>query len=215
MTIALRFAAIIDGLRRAVAARAVKDAFFVFDQTMKPASPHRPLVVRLWTWLGRLSRRFAALAAGAPKKRAPKKRAQAPQLSPSRAAISSTANPLPRHRAWLLAPVPESRCSASQLRALLDDPEALALIGSDPRFARLLRPLCHMLGLRLPPCLVRTARPRPAQPPPHQAHDPRVAPAGASPVASPGTSPGISPGTSFGISSDVPPPWLHPPPVPT
>ncbi|BAJ80163.1 hypothetical protein [Acidiphilium multivorum] len=168
MTIAARFAAIIEGLCRAVAARGAKGAF-------GPAS--QPLVILLWSRLRRMAARFAILAEGAPKPRprarraGPRKRVRGPDL--------------PRRRAWLLAPVPEATAAASQLRALLDDPQARALIAADPRFARLLRPLCRAL-FRRPPAI--PAPPAPARPaaPRHRAVPATAAPhAAAAPPATP------------------------------
>ncbi|WP_201727466.1 hypothetical protein [Acidocella sp. C78] len=195
MTIARRFAAIIEGLCRAVAARAVKEAFLVFDP-VSPASPTDPsFAVRFWTHLRRLARRFAALAAGAPP---PRPRASRPSAPPERARPPA----LPRRRGWLLAPVPESRCSASQLRALLDDPEARALICADPRFGRLLRPLCNTLGIRLPaylaPAALSAIRPRAVPQAPHPAPQ-------APPLAD-----GPAPSGAHG----APRPLVHPPPAP-
>lgn len=171
MTIAARFAAIIEGLCRAVAARGAKGAF-------GPAS--QPLVILLWSRLRRMAARFAILAEGAPKPRprarraGPRKRVRGPDL--------------PRRRAWLLAPVPEASAVAGRLRDLLETPEARALIASEPRAGRLLRPLCRALGLRLPACLRLPPRSRPAVAPakaraaapttatPHPAPAPRLSP---------------------------------------
>lgn len=204
MTIARRFAAIIEDLCRAVAARAVKEAFLVFDP-VSPASPTDPsFAVRFWTHLRRLARRFAALAAGAPP---PRPRASRPSAPPERARPPA----LPRRRGWLLAPVPESRCSASQLRALLDDPEARALICADPRFGRLLRPLCNTLGIRLPaylaPAALSAIRPRAAPQP-----LPRAAPQ-ALPRAAP-QAPPLADGPAPSGAHAAPRPLVHPPPAP-
>ncbi|MHB1304462.1 MAG: hypothetical protein ACYCZB_13450, partial [Acidiphilium sp.] len=46
-------------------------------------------------------------------------------------------------------------------------PEMIAMIEADPRFGRTLRPICHILGIRPPPCLQRpkpTPKPKPAKP---------------------------------------------------
>ncbi|WP_287835021.1 hypothetical protein, partial [Acidiphilium sp.] len=91
---------------------------------------------------------------------------RAPKSRPAR----PRAPDLPRRRGWILAPLPEAAGIAGRLRALLEDPATIALIGTDPRFGRLLRPLCRTLGLRPPPCL-RSAPPAPKPRPPRR---PRV-----------------------------------------
>ncbi|HET9146869.1 MAG TPA: hypothetical protein VFN77_02350, partial [Acetobacteraceae bacterium] len=115
------------------------------------------LTILLWTRLRRAAARFTALAA----------QNQPPPANPRRARIRKPrpAPPrLPRGFAWLLAPVPEAAASASQLRHLLAEPEMQGLIAADPRFGRILRPLCHMVGIRPPPFL-RLARTGPAPAP--------------------------------------------------
>ena len=50
--------------------------------------------------------------------------------------------------------MPEASAAASQLQALLGDPEMAALIAAAPRqMGRVLRPLCRMLGIAPPPGL--------------------------------------------------------------
>ncbi|MHB1302039.1 MAG: hypothetical protein ACYCZB_00995 [Acidiphilium sp.] len=55
---------------------------------------------------------------------------------------------------------------------LLTDPELITMIEADRRFGRLLRPLCHTLGIRLPPCL---QRPKPTPKPAKSARKRRTA----------------------------------------
>ena len=155
MDVAARFAALIETLCGAVAARGAKGAF---------GAANGALVVLLWSRLRRAAFRFGILAAGAPP---PRRRASRP---PHRAA-RKPALALPRRAAWLLAPVPEASAVAGRLRDLLQTPEAQALIGSEPRVGRLLRPLCRALGLRLPACVRLPPRPR------------RSVPSAAAPVA--------------------------------
>ena len=144
MDLAARFRAIIDGFCKAVAVRGAA-------RNLAPDT--RALLLLLWTRLRRAAARFAILAAGAPppRPRAPKPRPARPR-----------APDLPRRRGWVLAPIPEAAGIAGRLRALLEDPATIALIGTDPRFGRLLRPLCRTLGLRPPPCLRRNRAPRAA-----------------------------------------------------
>ncbi|MCU4160256.1 hypothetical protein AiwAL_09050 [Acidiphilium sp. AL] len=159
-----RFAGIIEYLCQAVAARGVKGAF---------ASPL--LTLLLWNRLRFIAARFKAIASApryaTPPRRRARTRPPAPPREPEPApAPSEPASPepealrLPRRFAWLLAPLPESRTAASQLRFFLGDPRVAAMIEADPRFGRLLRPLCHSLGIRPPPCLCIARSPNPSEP---------------------------------------------------
>ena len=90
---------------------------------------------------------------------------------------------LPRSFGWLLPLVPtEAACRATQLRAVLAEPEMVALIAAAPQATRLLRPLCRMLGLEpallARPAIPATAAPRAAPPRPKR---PRAARAPALP----------------------------------
>ncbi len=165
-----RFALIIGGLRRAIAARS------------GGAGGAAPLLMLLWTRLLRLSGRFARLAARVAAGTASPRR----PASPRRAAGRSRPpyRRLPRGFAWLPRQVPEAAAYGSQLRHLLADPEMAALIAAAPQAGRLLRPLCRTLGIRPPPGPLSppaappaAARPAPrwsAPPPtpPHRARSP-------------------------------------------
>jgi hypothetical protein len=143
-----RFAATLDGLCRAVAARAAAERTFA------------PLALLLWGWLRRVAARFAATAA----------RVEAGRLHPPRPArpaaprrVSPPAPRLPRGFAWVLRAVPASAGIAGQLQNFLAEPDVVDLLAAAPQLARPLRPLCRMLGIRpLPP----PHRTRPAPPPP-------------------------------------------------
>jgi hypothetical protein len=118
-------------------------------------------IVPLWGYLGRTARRFQRLmdrlAAGSLRPRAPR---------PARRSAASPRSPrgFPVTRAWLLAALRhEAAAYGAQLTTLLEEPGSRALIAAVPQAARLLRPVCHMLGfmpapLRLPPR--RRSRPR-------------------------------------------------------
>lgn len=138
-----RFALIIDGLCRAVAAR------------------HRfglagPLIVLIWGRLRRLATRFAASAARGPATAAPVRRA-----TERRPASSAPEMRLPVGFAWLLRLVPEAAGHASQWQFLLSDPEMVALLEQVPRLHRMVRPLCRMLGVAAPRLVAKTMRRRP------------------------------------------------------
>ncbi len=68
----------------------------------------------------------------------------------------------PTNFGWLAFMFPGSDISAmrSHLLILLDEPETQSLITSHPMLARSIRPLCHMLGIKPPPCLKLPSRPR-------------------------------------------------------
>jgi hypothetical protein len=114
--------------------------------------------------LTRLAQRFAALAA----------RAEAGTLRPPRRRSRNKSPPrerqprLPQNFAWLIRLVPEAACFGSQLQHLLSQPEMAALLETAPQAGRLLRPLCRMLAIPVPPALRLPPRP----PPPD--HEPKI-----------------------------------------
>jgi hypothetical protein len=159
-----RFALIIDGLCRVVAAQHARGLA-------------GPMIILIWTRLRRAGTRFASLlarfeagtlpAAARPRRRTACRSAARPaapgedgrgaeidRRSPPQGgspARSSDASPrLPRGFGWLLRLTPETACGASQLQYFLSDPEVAALLAAAPRIARALRPLCRMLGVELP-----------------------------------------------------------------
>ncbi len=68
----------------------------------------------------------------------------------------------PTNFGWLAFMFPGTDISAvrSHLCILLDEPETQSLLTGHPILARSLRPLCHMLGIKPPPCLKLPSRPR-------------------------------------------------------
>ncbi len=81
-------------------------------------------------------------------------------------------DPLPRHFAWLLRLIQETAHGRSQFSDLLADPEVATLLAQDPQLRSILRPLCHILGIRrdqvpslYPPTPPKQALPPPSQPP--------------------------------------------------
>ena len=133
-----RFARLVEGLRRAIAARGVGLGLAL------------PLMLLLWSRLRRTAERFARLAekvrAGTlppPRRRRRSPRPVQPQPpQPPR---------LPRGFAWLVRRLPQAASAASQLQHLLADPAMADLLAAAPQAGRLLRPLCQMLGVRPPP----------------------------------------------------------------
>ena len=162
-----RFAGIMAGLCAAVAARGGgRDRLA------------GPLVILIWSRLRRIAVQVAALAA---RIAAGRQRRYPSRRPPRRPAMPRRRAPplLPRGPAWLLPLVPfEAAGHASQLRHLLGEPDMAALLDATPQMRRLLRPLCHMLGVRLPP-------PPPAAPDPPPAPDTQPAPAAAAPLGTP------------------------------
>jgi hypothetical protein len=73
---------------------------------------------------------------------------------------------LPRKFGWLIRFVPyEAACFGSQLQHQLSQPEMMALLEAAPQAGRILRPLCWMLAIPLPPNLRLPPRPRKPRPP--------------------------------------------------
>ena len=108
---------------------------------------HVALINPLWSYITRTARRFdrhiARLVAG-------KLRIYTPRPA-SGAAAARPARPrtrLPTDRAWLIAAIGYRAAGyRSQLNHLLSEPETAALIAASPQAARLLRPICHLLGI--------------------------------------------------------------------
>ncbi len=161
-----------------------------FSQVEAP-SPHKPIPAELWQLLVRRAQRLAARfrslharwAAGrlAPSRpRHPQESAQAGAGAPTTPRPPSLR--LPRERGWINKRIPEAAPCGGNLQALLYLPEIDRFVAEVPRAGRLLRPLCHALGVDLTPPLRLPARPRKPRPPrprlPDQArlslNDPRL-----------------------------------------
>jgi hypothetical protein len=123
------------------------------------------IILPLCTRLNRAGQRFnrvmARLAAGT-------------RVRPSRARDrrgGAPPAPLPTQCGWLLADLRhEAAYFHHRLDALLAEPETAAILAACPQAARILRPICRMLGLRpaaLPPLPRRPRKPRrkPRRPP--------------------------------------------------
>ena len=122
------------------------------------------LGARLHNRVGRARRRLANLLATLAAGLLPRGYASRPGRKGGASAIR-----FPRSRAWLVAKLGYQAAGyASQLEHLLRDPQTQATLAAAPpsalkSAARILRPLCHLLGVSLPPLL--QAPPRPARPP--------------------------------------------------
>lgn len=137
------------------------------------------LITPLWTRITRAARRFARAMAHLAAGTAPR---------PSRPGRGSAGGkppaPLPSGRAWLVVALRHNAANfASQLNHLLSEPQAAALVAASPQAARILRPLCHILGIT-PACVPllprRRARPKPPAPTPSR---PAQAPSRPEPAA--------------------------------
>jgi hypothetical protein len=146
-----------------------------------PPSPHTPIAVEIWHLLtrralrlaGRFHSLYAHWAAGTLPPPRPRHR---PESAKAGAGAPSTPRPpglrLPRERGWINKRIPEAAPCAGNLQVLLYLPECDRFVAEVPRAGRLLRPLCHALGvdltpaLRLPPRPRAPRKPRPARPRP-------------------------------------------------
>ena len=181
--LAERFGIILGLLRKGVAD----------PRARRPLDP--PRVLLLWNRLGRLVQRVAALIALATqpgglvappprvrRKTAPPAERAAPgpdaptadaPLPGALAAPGAAPAPpsksarlyFPRRPGWLRTVSIDSAAASSQLQHLLNDPEMAALLAATPALARLLHPLCRMLGVVLPGTPATPARPRAPRPP--------------------------------------------------
>ena len=177
VTLAARFAAIILLLCRIVAAQIAGGRLA------------GSMIVRIVGRLSRLGARFARLDArlAAGRLRPPRPRRRTPRREPAPPATPADAQeaPLPRGHAWLVRLARPTSVGASQLQHLLADPQWAALLEAAPQAGRILRPLCRMLGVKLPQMLVLPRRPRPAPNPPRRSARSREA----APPAKPQTAP--------------------------
>jgi hypothetical protein len=168
--LAKTFGLIIGGLCAAVAKRIAADR------------TSGPLILVTVDRLRHLLARFAKLAARAEagklppaRQRTVRPRAATPPEAPSPPPGDPTTDPkprqperlLPKKFGWLIQFVPyEAACFGSQLQHQFSQPEMMALIEAAPQAAgRILRPLCWMLAIPLPPNLRLPPRPRKPRPP--------------------------------------------------
>jgi hypothetical protein len=153
-----------------------------------------PVWTLLWLRLQRLNNRLTRLyerwQAGTlptprPKTTRPKSaRKPAPQVpelpAPGMPLVDAPAR-LPRARGWITRRIPEAGPSAGWLEYLLQQPHTQDFVQAAPQAARLLRPLCHGLGIDQPAWLKRPPRPRP----PRKPRTPRPRPARPLPLTHP------------------------------
>jgi hypothetical protein len=157
---AVSFARVVAGLRGVLAARMAR-----VDAT-------HPVLLLLWSRLGRLNNRIATLAARFAQGRSvtPRPRQSTPRKPNPRPATGPRLR-LPSHPGWLVAHAIETAPYAAYFRQLLQDPQMAALIEAAPPLKRHLRPILRLLmqdlpePLALPPRPPRPPRIRPPRPP--------------------------------------------------
>ena len=170
--------AIMTGLRAAITAHALRpyaEAGLVPRPTtpdLRPARPQPPaaLFAVVSSYVGRTAARLDRLITRWQAGTLPTPRATRPRIS--RPAPQPPKPRLPRGRAWLAAVAGyQVRGHASQLNHLLARPDFAEFVAAAPQAARILRPLCHMLGIApqfaLPsrPCTPQIRPPRPTPSP--------------------------------------------------
>jgi hypothetical protein len=168
-TIEQAFFAIIAALSRFVGSR--REARTQWGTAIEPLPV--PLIVAVYARLININRRFQALMvqirAGTlrePRMRRPEEAARRKARRAERAAMDPPAPrkpphrelplaygpmaPLPRDFGYMIRLVPwQAAPLANQMRMLLARPEMAKIIAATPRLQRLLRPLCHMLGIEM------------------------------------------------------------------
>ena len=188
-TLVAVFSIILTGLRAAVANSSAL-------RSVNPAHAERvrartALLVLVWGRIGRMANRFEKLFARWRANTLPNR--TLPRPRPSRAGEPTTPrkNPgLPAGRAWLVHVVGyEAAGRASQLQHLLARPDMAEFLHAVPQAGRILRPLCHMLGID-PPLEASRPRARQTRPPGAPASAPPTERLTGSPTACPiGTRP--------------------------
>src|SRR5580658_550622 len=139
----------------------------------------------------RFIRLAARIAAGTFKPRQP---SATPRRTPETPPKPPPPSPLPTRPGWLLPLEKSAVHHRGAIEILFQDPEMVALMAAAPEaMEKVLRPLCRMLRLDLPPVLVR---PKPERAVPKRARpQPRPKPAPPEAVAAPA------------LPRPAPPPW--------
>ncbi len=178
LSIAARFTLIVASLNHAIglvlARREPVSAVWLGTRVFvsRPDAPrHAKLPIAIWRLLlDRLDRAAERLQALYDRWRAgtlPKPRIR-PRRTASPAETPRPALRLPRARLWLTARIGYRAAGhASQLTHLFAEPDFAAFLAAAPQAGRILRPICHMLGITPPPgarLLPRPPRPRPTPP---------------------------------------------------
>ncbi len=156
-----RFAYIIENLCQVIGRRS--------DWRLGLACLPGQLLFQIWKRLRGIAFRFRARIAHNAANPVPiPARLRKPRPARPGAARPRKPDPLPRHYAWLLRLIQETAHGRSQFCDFLADPEMATLLDQDPQLRRILRPLCHILGVRRDqvPSLYPPIPPKQALPPP-------------------------------------------------
>jgi hypothetical protein len=150
LTLFTRFAGFIDSVKKTIAAGSAP----VQGRPARLAAPLGPMLFnRLARLTTRLRELLARIEAERTKPRNPTRiRRTRPRDRTGRTTPERQPQPppaLPRRFGWIAHYLPEANGHAHTLRVFLCEPETESLIASDPRIGRILRPLCHMLGIDL------------------------------------------------------------------
>ena len=142
------------------------------------AAARSALLVRAWSYIGRTSTRLARLFARYQAATLAQSTLAKPRLPrPGRTTPRPATPRLPTRKSWIVATVGYTAAGhASQLNHLLARPDFAEFIAAAPQAGRLLRPLCHMLGIAPPPALARPKPPRKPRTPPAPAPKPAAPP---------------------------------------
>ena len=176
--------------------------------TIGPYTVNNPVFARLlglvWTYLRRATRRFDRLYDLWKAGRLPKPRPALPNRAPCPARRS-----MPRGRAWLIRLAQRTAQYTGHVQILVNDPEIAAMLAEVPQAGRILRPICQMLGIAMPPAPPRQspAEPQsdtPQSPGPQSPGPQSPGPPAATPTPRP---PQPEPGTP---TPAIPPPKPHP-----
>ena len=169
ITITTRLIAILTNLRQAIAAFAAQQnraqnlvwlGATAYSPIIPPNTPARlpdETWSLLYTRLNRMAARFTALFHRW-------RTGTLPAPRPTQTGRPYTPRPilrLPTKRGWVNHRIPASAACTGQLEALLQDPELPEFLAQAPQAGRLLRPLCHALGLPEPTWLKLPPRPKP------------------------------------------------------
>ncbi len=154
-TLPTLFALILTGLRAAIAPIAARDR------------ARTAILAHLWVRLGHLATRFERLYAQWRAGTLPTPRPPLPRpITPTKTATPERIR-LPSAPAWLIRTTRETAPAASQLQHFLATADLAEFLAACPQAARLLRPLCRMLGIAPPP-------PQPPSPPKPSQADPQA-----------------------------------------
>ena len=119
------------------------------------------LIVPLWRWLTHAARRFEQAAlrpVRTAQTRGPQTRTAVGTAKVARVRLPSAQGWMVRALGW------EAVGHASQLGHLLTDPEMQALMAASPAVARVLRPLCRVLGVQPMPAALLVVKAAPVVP---------------------------------------------------